>query len=453
MTRQSMSLWDRFLFRDRGILPGKRLLIGMFILSLALAAAAAIWGVPWKLAAGLNIGFLLLSFADLAFLPKSSQIKLKRRVPEEMERGLPADVGIEIENHSQLPLTLRIIDDLSDSFARPFPLKRKLAGNTRGTVQYETAASIRGHYTLNRIYIRCSSFLGLWEKQMVKEAESQVKVIPDLTETRRYLENAQSYLLYEGEKIRRQQSGAGEFSKIRAYAPGDDPRKINWRQTAKLQEVMANVHEPEHGKYVTIMIDCGRIMGAELETGNRLEKALEAAMTTAAAALKNGDYVSVLAFSKDIQSYVPPSKGMQHLNFILKALYSIQADAAESNYSGAFQYLQSVQNKRSLLLLFSDVRTFTLEEGALVYLKRIRQRHLFFMLGIEDNILSARAKDRPDNIKSAMLKSMAQQQILIAKREKLRWEKQGLQMAEAPEGSLAAAAVSHYINVLNRGLL
>lgn len=144
---------------------------------------------------------------------------------------------------------------------------------------------------------------------------------------------------------------------------------------------------------------------------------------------------------------------MQHLNFILKALYAIQADAAESNYSGAFQYLQTVQNKRSLLLLFSDVKTFILEESALVYLKRIRQRHLFFMLGIEDNILAAHAKARPEDIKSAMLKSMAQQQILMVKREKLKWEKQGLQMAEAPEGRLAAAAVSHYISVLNRGLL
>lgn len=40
---------------------------------------------------------------------------------------------------------------------------------------------------------------------------------------------------------------------------------INWRQTAKLQEVMTNEYEPEHGKYITILIDCGRMMGAELK--------------------------------------------------------------------------------------------------------------------------------------------------------------------------------------------
>lgn len=60
------------------------------------------------------------------------------------------------------------------------------------------------------------------------------------------------FLMYEGAKVRKYKSGFGEFAKIRNYVVGDDPRKINWRQTAKLQEVMTNEYEPEHGKYITI---------------------------------------------------------------------------------------------------------------------------------------------------------------------------------------------------------
>src|SRR5699024_7224484 len=102
---------------------------------------------------------------------------------------------------------------------------------------------------------------------------------------------------------------------------GDDPRMINWRQTAKLQEVMTNQYEPEHGKHITILIDCGRMMGVELDEGNRLEKTIEASITVAAAALKNGDYVGVLAFSSDIKVYVPQEKGMEHLQRILQSIY------------------------------------------------------------------------------------------------------------------------------------
>jgi hypothetical protein len=39
------------------------------------------------------------------------------------------------------------------------------------------------------------------------------------------------------------------------------------------------------------------------------------------------------------------------------------------------------------------------------------------------------------------------------RKEKIKWEKQGLHMLEAREEKLASTAVSHYIDVLNRGLL
>jgi uncharacterized protein (DUF58 family) len=216
---------------------------------------------------------------------------------------------------------------------------------------------------------------------------------------------------------------------------------------------MTNEYEPEHGKYITILLDCGRMMGAELKKGNRLEKVLEAALTVAAAALKKGDYVSVLAFSKEIKVFVPPAKGMAHLQTILQAIYDVKVDAAESNYAAVFQYLEIVQKKRSLLLLFSDVRTFLHEESALLYLKRLRQRHLFFMMGIEDQTLIKRIKAEPKDVQNAMLKSIAQQQMLIKKREKAKWEKQGLQMVEARVEKLAIAAVSHYIDIMNQNLL
>ena len=176
------------------------------------------------------------------------------------------------------------------------------------------------------------------------------------------------FLLYEGLKIRRQQRGAGDFAQIRNYVVGDDPRKINWRQTAKLQEVMTNEYEPEHGKYITILIDCGRMMGAELTKGNRLEKVVRSSANSDSSGLQKGDYVSVLAFSKEVKVFVPPAKGMAHLQTILQAIYNLKVDAAESNYAAVLSYLETMQKKRSLLLLFSDVRTFLHEESALAYL-------------------------------------------------------------------------------------
>ncbi|MUK88700.1 DUF58 domain-containing protein [Ornithinibacillus sp. L9] len=413
----------------------------------------SVLGLSWPVIISFNLLFLLGTLFDLLFSPKRKQIHAVRNIQEEMERGIRYQVKIQFHNESDHSYRFQLIDGIPQTFQKRFPIKGMVEKGSSTTVTYETFAPVRGKYHLETIYVRYSSLLGLWEKQTFIQQQDEVKVIPDLTDTKRYLENAQKFLLYEGTKIRKQKSGAGEFSRIRNYVVGDDPRKINWRQTAKLQEVMANEFEPEHGKYITILIDCGRMMGAELKKGNRLEKALEASLTVAAAALKNDDYVSVLAFSKDVKVYVPPAKGMDQLQKILQAVYDLEVDSIESNFSAVLNYLQSIQKKRSLMLMFSDVHTFLHEESTLLYLKRLRQRHLFLMIGVEDQELLTTTRLNSKTVQSAMIKSIAQQQVQYKKREKVKWEAQGLIMIEAKEDRLASEAVSRYIHIMNQGLL
>ena len=452
MTKSSKSLWARFLFQDKGILPGKKLLIIYLLLSVALLLLA-FTDISWVFLISVNILFILASFFDLLFLPKRKDILVNRHVENEIERGLRYQISLEFKNNSAYPCSFRIIDDLPQSFQNKFPVHGSAKPNSLSRLAYETTATIRGEYELSKLYIRYTSKFGLWEKQMALEQTDTVKVIPDLTETRDYLANAQKFLLYEGLKIRREQSGTGEFSRVRNYVIGDDPRKINWRQTAKLQEVMANEYEPEHGKYITILIDCGRMMGAERKEGNRLEKTLEASITVAAAALKSGDYVGVLAFSNEIKVFVPPEKGMNQLQKILQSIYHLQADPKESNYALAMGYLQTVQKKRSLLLLFSDIHTFLHEESTLHYIKRLRKKHLFLMIGIKDKSLEKETKLYPETVELAMRKSIAQQQVQVKKRKKAKWEAGGLVMMEAEEETLATNAVSQVIYWMNQGLL
>ena len=411
------------------------------------------WQLSWLQVILFNSLLLLVSLIDLAYSPKRSQLRFKRISPVEMERGISYPIELKIHNHSNYSSKFRFYDGLAQSFHSPFPLETVLNGGQSTIVTYHTQAPIRGNYVIDGLNVRYRSFIGLWEKQLTVPLKNELKVIPDLTVTKRYLANAQKFLIDEGIHIRKQQGDIGEFAKIRSYVVGDDPRKINWRQTAKLHELMTNEYEPEHGKYITILIDCGRMMGAELKDGNRLEKVFEVAITVAAAALKKGDYVSVLAFSKEVKGYVPPAKGIEHLQTIMQATYNLQVDASESNYASVLNYLQTVQTKRSLVLLFSDVGTFLHEESALIYLKKLRQKHVFLMIGIEDNIVKQTVTLAPDSTQQAMVKSIAQKHIQLKKREKNKWEKQGLQMIEVEKERLATTAVSQYIEIMNQGLV
>lgn len=443
--------WARFLFQDRGILPTFKLffiiLIGGVIITLL-----SIWQVSWVFVVITNGLFLLITLIDLFFSPNRKQLEAKRIIPQEMERYANQKVTIKIDNQSKYPCNVRFVDGIPTSFQTIFPVDQSVVSGPN-VIEYNVFPLVRGSYKIDKLYLRYKSLFGLWEKQITFKIEKTIKVIPNLAETKRYLASSQRYLLHEGLKVRKQRTGVGEFAKVRNYVVGDDPRKINWRQSAKLQEVMTNDYEPEHGKYVTILIDCGRMMGIELQHGNRLEKSIEAAITVAAAALKNGDYVAVVAFSKDIKAFVPAGKGLAHLDVILKAIYHVQVDAYESNYVNVLQYMQTVQKKRSLFLLFSDVHTFIHEDHTLLFIKQVRKRHLFMMIGIEDELLSKKIKAHPQTAVIAMQKTIAQKDRQLKKQQMAKWENQGMIMLEAPEDRLAVTAVSHYIEQLNRGSL
>ncbi|APH06953.1 hypothetical protein A9C19_04190 [Bacillus weihaiensis] len=433
-------------------MPSKRLLLLFLIFSVVLILLTR-FNLSWPTFFILNGLLFLLSLGDLFLSPSKKQVQFKRTIPVEMERGISYHAAIHSNNNSTKRMLYHVVDGTPQSFDKLPIISGNVGEQASTVVHYDVTAKIRGKYEVNHLYVRYKSYIGLWEKQMKIEDRQEVKVIPDLTSMKGYLESAQQFLLHDGLKVRKHKTGSGEFTKIRSFVVGDDPRKINWRQTAKLQEVMTNEFEPEHGKYITILLDCGRMMGAELSNSNRLEKTLEAALTVAAAALQKGDYVSVLAFSKEVKVYVPPAKGMAHIQTILQAIYQVEVDASESNYAAVLAYLQTVQKKRSFLILFSDIYTFLHEESALVYLKRLRKRHLFLMLGIEDESLQKESRNESISIKKAMMKSIAQQQILMKRTEKIRWEKQGLHMVEAKEESLAGTAVSYYITMLNQGVL
>ncbi|HET7657835.1 MAG TPA: DUF58 domain-containing protein, partial [Bacillales bacterium] len=282
MIRSLKNLWARFLFQDRGILPSKRLLAMFFAFSFVLIGLS-VFGLPWLWVFVINGLFIAVSLLDLLVSPKKNQMAFTRTITEEMERDQFYTVNIQIENRSSRSCNVHLTDGLPQSFQAAFPLSDSVGPHTSVVIPYQTKALIRGKYEIKKLYVRYSSVLGFWSKQTTPTKTDTVKVIPDLTQTRQYLEDAQKFLMEQGAKIRKYNSGEGEFSKIREYVVGDDPRKINWRQTAKLQEIMTNDYEPEHGKYITVLIDCGRMMGAELKKGNRLEKTIEAAMTVSAA--------------------------------------------------------------------------------------------------------------------------------------------------------------------------
>lgn len=105
----------------------------------------------------------------------------------------------------------------------------------------------------------------------------------------------------------RKRAGAGErFWQFRPYNPGDVPRDIDWRQTAKRDEVF--VREREHDAAQTLWLWCDRTASMDYsstsKTPTKFERAEVMALAAGLLALEGGERVGVLGSGQPARSHV-----------------------------------------------------------------------------------------------------------------------------------------------------
>lgn len=105
----------------------------------------------------------------------------------------------------------------------------------------------------------------------------------------------------------RKRAGAGEkFWQFRPYHAGDVPRDIDWRQTAKRDEVF--VREREHDAAQTLWLWCDRTASmdysASAKTPTKFARAEVLALATGLLALEAGERVGVLGSGQMARSHV-----------------------------------------------------------------------------------------------------------------------------------------------------
>ena len=72
-------------------------------------------------------------------------------------------------------------------------------------------------------------------------------------------------------------------------------------------------------------------------------------------ALRQGDSVGLICFSDRVHAFVPPRGGMNQMNHLLHASFDRFPELVESRYDEAFLYLASHCQKRSLVILITNL--------------------------------------------------------------------------------------------------
>ena len=161
-----------------------------------------------------------------------------------------------------------------------------------------------------------------------------------------------------------------EFDEVREYMPGDEIRTIDWNVTARTGTpyVKRFVEERELTVMFIVDLSASGAFGSVKKLKN--EVAAEFCSLLAFSAVKNNDKVGLIVFTDQIEMYIPPKKGTQHVLRVIRELLNFKPRQASTNIEGALDFLGKVTKKRSVVFLVSDFQAEGFEKPMRVIGKR-----------------------------------------------------------------------------------
>jgi uncharacterized protein (DUF58 family) len=244
-----------------------------------------------------------------------------------------------------------------------------------------------------------------------------------------------------------------EFESMRDYVRGDELRHISWTATARRAKLTTRQYQIERDQTILIAMDAGRLMTARIEQETKLDSAVHATLALMSAAARAGDNAGLVVFGRKIKTYLPPSRGRDHIDAALEALHAIEPEMIEPSYARAFEFIAANSKRRSLVVLITDLVD---EEGSkelLTSLRLLRPRHLPLVVTMADRDLKAVVKGVPGTTRDLFTQSVAEE-IIRQREAALRLvESQGGLALDVTSATLAPALLQTYIRVKERGLL
>ena len=145
-----------------------------------------------------------------------------------------------------------------------------------------------------------------------------------------------------------------EFEEVREYMPGDDIRDIDWNVTARFGHPFVKVYREERELTIILLVDVSASCAFGTQQQFKQELSAEIASVLTFAAIKSNDKVGLIIFSDQIEKFIPPKKGANHVWRVIKELLGHKPVSGKTDIALALNYLNRVIRKKSVVFLISD---------------------------------------------------------------------------------------------------
>jgi uncharacterized protein (DUF58 family) len=322
------------------VIPGSTLFTRKASLYFLLADFILILGLflqDWQLAS------MVLPIASLFFLsniwglPEKVELAVTHRVvPSDSFGEEDISVEIKVSNMINYPLgNVEVNEHLPSEIKLESGAARvltQLAPRDSIELNLSFQSPIRGHYWIGPLVTRVQDPFGFYLVEDVVEAE--ILSIMPRPERIRGAELRPRHLGPWPGTIPARTLGPGtEFYSLRNYVAGDDPKRINWKSSARHGRLIFNEVEAERVTDVMIVLDTD-VSYYETAEAELFERGVRAAASMASLLLRQGNRVGMILQGEQ-RGVVRPAFGKRHERNILFLL----ADAKPGRASLSTSYV------------------------------------------------------------------------------------------------------------------
>lgn len=270
---------------------------------------------------GNNLLYLLLG-AMLGFVAVSGwlseqvlrNLEVERRVPRGVTVGHAVQVAYQVENRRRRAPTLGL--EIVEKGLPGTAFLPSLPPGESAVVRSRNHFVRRGVYPLEVMTLSTSFPFGLFRKERDLRRPAELVIWPRTDRPVREVSGAGGRARQRGPVGVGSAGARGEYRGLKEYRPGDDPRDIHWRSTARLAEPVIREYERDGSETLRICLDL------RAEPGPRAEAAVEVVASLAAEALRRGRRFGLTTPGLHLE----PSSGAGQLERVLDALARVDFD-------------------------------------------------------------------------------------------------------------------------------
>jgi uncharacterized protein (DUF58 family) len=424
------------------------------------AAAVALAGVlvvlairSWLAVAGLAVALLAAIALDVLLAAAIRPLRLARSGDTAVRLGETATVTLTITNPGRRTLRATVRDAWPPSAgAAPSRMSAVVPGGRQIQVVITLTPTRRGDRNADRVTIRSAGPLGLAARQGKQVIPWTVRALPPFR-SRKHLPEKLSRLRELDGMHRSLIRGQGsEFDSLREYVAGDDVRSIDWRGTARHQQVLVRTWRPERDRRILVVLDTGRTSAGRVGDMPRLDAAMDAVLLLAALAIRAGDRIDLLAMDRRIRARVIGTPRPDVLRAFTAALAPIEAELIESDSAAIASVILAHARQRCLVVLLTDLNPAALAEGLLPRIPLLASRHTLVLGSVADPRLDELAAARGNA--TAVYAAAAAETARTARTSlAITLRQLGVTVVDAPPDRLPPALADAYLNLKAAGRL